>query len=117
MAKQTKPLTPISAIPGPALYEQFQVLFAATNVPQQVPGFVVPPGASVALYPTTSAGVNAHAAYVGEQPDLLGTSGSRALPAGADVSIGLAYDNTGSIWVMGTAGDGVLVVVSAPQIG
>ena len=117
MAKQTKPLTPISAIPGPALYEQFQVLFATTNVPQQVPAFVVPPGASVVLYPTTSAGVNAHPSFVATDPDLIGTTGGRVLPAGADVSIGLAVDNTGVVTVAGTAGDGVLIVVSAPQIG
>lgn len=111
------PLTLSEALPGPALYEQFQVIFAATNVPQQVPSFIVPPGASVVLFPTTSTGVNAHASFIADQPELLGTTGGRTLPAGADVSIGLPVDNTGSIWVMGTMGDGVLVVIAASQIG
>lgn len=111
------PLALAESLPGPPLYESFQVIFSVTNKPQQVPPFVVPPGASVTLYPTTSSGVNAHACFVGDEPDLLGTTASRALPAGADVSIGLQVDNTGRIWVMGTQGDGVLVIVAAPQIG
>jgi hypothetical protein len=117
MTKTLPPLAPAESLPGPPLYVQLQLIFAATNAPQNVPSFVVPPGASVVLFPTTSTGVNAHASYIGEQPELLGTTGSRVLPAGADVSISLPVDNTGKIWAMGTMGDGVLVVVSAPQIG
>lgn len=117
MTKKMPPLALAETLPGPPLYQEFQVIFANTNVPQQVPGFIVPPGATVTLFPTTTGGVNAHPCFVGDQPELLGTSGSRSLPAGADVSIALQVDHTGKIWVMGTANDGVLVVVAAPQIG
>ena len=82
MTKQAAPLTPIMALPGPPLYQQFQITFAQTNVPQQIPAFRVRPGASVTLFPTTPTGVNAHPCFVGDQPDLLGTTGSRTLPAG-----------------------------------
>ncbi len=53
MTKQAAPLTPIMALPGPPLYQQFQITFAQTNVPQQIPAFRVRPGASVTLFPTT----------------------------------------------------------------
>lgn len=117
MTKQAAPLTPIMDAPGPPLYVQLQILFAVTGTPYQVPSFKVPPGASVTIFPTTSTSLNANICYVGEQPDLLGTTGSRTLPAGADVSIGLQVDDTGKIWAKGTEGDGLLVIVSAPQIG
>ncbi len=117
MTKKALPLALAESLPGPPLYEQFQIVFAATNVPQNVPSFVVPPGASVTLFPTTSTSLNAHICYIGEQPDQLGTTGSRTLPSAADVSISLQVDNTGKIWAMGTEGDGVLVIVAAPQIG
>ena len=65
MTKQAAPLTPIMALPGPPLYQQFQITFAQTNVPQQIPAFRVRPGASVTLFPTTPTGVNAHPCFVG----------------------------------------------------
>ncbi len=117
MTQKAPPLALSESLPGPPLYQQFQIIFAETGLAHQMPSFVVPPGASVTLFPTTSTGLNANVCYIGDQPDLLGTTGSRTLPAGADVSISLQVDNTGKIWASGTAGDGILVIVAAPQIG
>lgn len=113
------PMMPVLAEeqPGPPLYETFQLIFKATNVPQSFPAFQIPPGGSVTLYPTTNTGVNANASQVASRASELGTSAARIIPAGADVAISIAVDNLGNIWTMGTANDGMLAVVQAPQIG
>lgn len=103
--------------PGPALDVTLQVVFDVTGAIYQVPGFIVPPGAYVTLYPSSVKGLNANPTYVATQKENVRTSAGDTLPAGQNVSLPLAIDNTGNIWVSGTAGDGVTVKIQQVQIG
>lgn len=96
---------------------QFQIVFAATNKPQQVPVFQVAPGMSVTVQGINGQAVNANPCYIGEFPESLGTSSSRVVPAGGDVTVPWPVNNTGQIWAQGTAGDGLLVLIQQAQVG
>ncbi len=116
MTKQTLPVYAMNAV-GPSLDVTLQVNFEVTGQAYAVPSFIVPPGASVTLYPAGKNGLNTNPCYVATDPESLGGSYSSTLPAGQDVSLPLTVDNTGNIWVSGTAGNGVTVKVQKSQIG
>jgi hypothetical protein len=117
MAKKTLPLALAESLPGPALYETFQLVLKASQVPQNFPAYHVPPGASVTLYPYSNGGVNLENIAIASDADQIRTSDVRILPPAKDVSFPMQVNNLGDIWAIGTATDGILAVVQAPQIG
>jgi hypothetical protein len=90
----------------------------ATGVPQLVPGRYVPGNCSVWVYAKngTTAG-NTKVIFVADRPNALvnaPNSQSTSLLPGDEMPF--PVDNTGQIWVAGTAGDGVVVqVINNPQ--
>jgi hypothetical protein len=96
-----------------------QLIFAQTNVPQKFPAVVIPPGLSAALMGTNGTGANAQQAYVADYPEKLTGAGrvvvSPSVSASAEVTY--AADNLGTIWAMGTAGDGILASIRGVSVG
>lgn len=90
----------------------FYVILGATGVPQQAQPVYVPPGAlvSVRAHNGTDAG-NAHIVRLGRDPDTL--SGVNGDPITPDSDISWPCDNTVTMWVVGTEGDGVRVSIQA----
>ena len=92
----------------------FQLVLTATGVPQVVPGLIVPSNATVRVRGNngTTAG-NAKQIYVGASRDAVLNGGGTVLAPLDDIPF--PADNTGVIWVNGTAGDGVVVSVVNPM--
>jgi hypothetical protein len=98
---------------------QFSVVFTALNVPQQLPNFVVPPGAAVYLRGCAGLGVNVGLAYVGRSRDAL--LGIGAVPpvasfAGSTViqsntQVGYPCSNLNQLWACGQLNDGLQVSI------
>ena len=101
--------------PRKAINQSIQVVFVATNVPQRLPGMIVPAGASVSLrgHNGTSAG-NSKAVYAAQYAESLGAAGTYTITP--DTEITYPVDNLAHIWVMGTLGDGIIVSVRAGGI-
>ena len=91
----------------------FTVIIATTGVLQVVPGLQVAQGKSVWLYAKNGAAAgNAKPIFVATYPAALQSApNSQALALNPGDEIPYAVDNTGAIWVSGTAGDGVVVQV------
>jgi hypothetical protein len=96
---------------------RFQLKFVTTGLAVQCPAFNVAPGWTVTLLPINGSGVNANPCSVAEDPGMLGTTSARTLPAGSDVSMGWPTVNTANIFASGTAGDGLLVVITSLGLG
>jgi hypothetical protein len=90
------------------------LVFAATNVPQQFPPFRVPPACSVRVRANNGqiAG-NTKVVFVSEYRDVLQVG--NGVPLNPLDDIALPVDNTGKVWSMGQAGDGVTVQVFTLQ--
>jgi len=89
----------------------FSVVLAATNVPQSVPGMLVPAGSTVRLRANngTTAG-NAKVIFAASYREALANGGGTPL-APLDMIVFPAH-NLARIWIAGTAGDGVVVTVT-----
>lgn len=113
----TKNLPPplIVTTPGPSFRTTFQIVF--TGQVQQVPSFRVQAGMSVVISPFNGSRVNLNPCALAERRSLVTTNAATVLPPGADVSIDWLTDNTGKIFVAGTAGDGILVTINEPGFG
>lgn len=103
----------VAAKPGfgpQAVNISHQVLINTTGVPQQLQPIMVPPGTLVAIraHNGTDAG-NQHVVRLADNSEALtGNLGSVITP---DSEISWPCDNTGQIWVVGTAGDGVQIKI------
>jgi hypothetical protein len=87
------------------------LVFANTNVPQVVPGYLVPPGSSVRVRGNNGGvGGNAQVVYAATNPDSLRAGLGTPLQPLDDVAF--PVDNTARIWAMGKAGDGIVIAVS-----
>lgn len=105
----------VAAKPGfgaTAINIAYQVLIAATGVPQVLPGVTIPPGTLVAIraHNGTDAG-NQHVVRVADNRDALTTAGTLGSTITPDSEISWPCDNGGTIWVVGTAGDGVQIKI------
>jgi hypothetical protein len=109
--------TPLAQLqPREAINLSAQTILAANNAPQQCPPFVVPAGATVTLRPWGRTGQNTGVINVGKYYEDA-QFGSFALIPAADVVLPWPVDNTGEIWIMGVANDGVVVSVTANSVG
>jgi FtsP/CotA-like multicopper oxidase with cupredoxin domain len=94
----------------------FTAVIVATGVPQPLPGIFVPPGCGVRLRANnaTTAG-NAQVIRAGTYPAQLLQGGGNPLAPLDDIPF--QVDNTGKIWIAGTAGDGVVVSINSAVQG
>jgi hypothetical protein len=99
-------------LPQAAINTSIQVIFAATGVPQPLPGIRVPVQATVRIraHNGTNAGNAAPCRAALYREALTGTGGDVMTP---DTEIIYPLDNTAQVWVVGTAGDGVLCSIRA----
>jgi hypothetical protein len=88
---------------------------AATGVPQQCVSIPVAPGLTVTLIGVVGQAVNAHDVWVADNRQELLAGTGRRVPAGSEVEF--PVDNTGRIWYIGTAADGLLVTVTGVAVG
>jgi hypothetical protein len=96
---------------GAVVNWSFLLVFAATNVPQPIPGYLVPDGASVRVRANNGGAGNAQAVFVANNPDVLRANlGTPLLPLD---DVAFPVRNTAHVWAMGKAGDGVIVAVSS----
>lgn len=90
-----------------------QMILATYNVPQRAEFFKVPPGATVRVRAHNGLAGNVGVVYVATDRGSLRGSGRTPLAPLDDVSF--TVDNTGRIWAMGGATDGVVIsVMSVP---
>lgn len=104
-----------SLIAAPPANFTHTLVVKATGVPQNFPGFLVPPGSTVRVRANngTSAG-NAQVIFVAGYAGILLSGGGMPLAPLDDQPF--LVTNLASIWVMGTLGDGVVVNVSTPAL-
>ena len=90
--------------------DSFRLVLAATGVAQLVPSLRVPPNCTVNIrgHNGTGAG-NSATITVGPYKESLG--GPSSYPITPDTEIWYPASDIGRIWVVGTAGDGVIVSV------
>lgn len=116
------------AQPAPPLVEMqprnavnivLQLIFAATGVPMKFPAIRVPAGLTVGLTGTNGSAANAQSAYAASYPENLTGIGRVVVPPSISPQNEVQFpaDNLGQIWVMGTAGDGVVATIRGAAIG
>jgi hypothetical protein len=102
--------------PRSAINRTFNVIITTTGVPQPCPAVAVEPGANVSV--RGSNGTNAgNAALVRTALYRGALSGQGGDPITPDTEINYPIDNTGQIWVVGTAGDGIAIAIRANRQG
>lgn len=105
--------------PRSAIFQAVQIIFAATNVPQRLPNIKVPSGLSVGLTGTTGSAANTELAYAASDPANLLSQPRVVIPPSTSPESEVQYpaDSMNQIWVMGTAGDGLLAIIRGSAIG
>ena len=99
-----------------AINQNYQMIFAQTNLPQRFPGVIVPPGLSVSLRGQNgSPAGNSASCYASS--NFNNVKGPKAYTITPDTEIDYPADNLAQIWVMGTAGDGVIASIRGHSIG
>lgn len=103
-------------VPQGAINITLPVILLATNTPQPCVPYQVPRQAVVNIRAANGTNTgNQFSVYVGQSPsECMGTSARQISP---DSEINYPVDNTGQIWVRGTAADGIQVYVTAQPIG
>ena len=100
--------------PRQAVNRQFTAIIATTGLAQPLPPVHVPPGANVSVRGHNGATGNTAVVRASvSRADLLQTNGGN--PITPDTEISFPVDNVGQIWIVGTAGDGVVVAIRAPK--
>jgi hypothetical protein len=93
-------------IPRTAINQSHRLTFAATGVSQNFQPMHVPAGCSVYIRGNST---NVGVAYVAVNRETLAVG--LGDPVTKDTEINYPVDNTGQIWAMGTAGDGLTVSI------
>ena len=114
-APMNLPHSLVSQQPRKAVNFSYRLVLAATGVPQQFPGLIVPVGLSVTLRGHNGANGNANLVRVAVTQDGLEGGGGRAVTP--DTVISFPVDHMGQVWAVGTAGDGLIADVSGVPIG
>jgi hypothetical protein len=87
-----------------------------TGVPVQAPSIFVPGGCTVAIRAHNGQNTgNTNIMRVANQQEILAGSGGD--PITPDTEISWPCDNTGQIWIAGTAADGVRISIQAGRLG
>jgi hypothetical protein len=102
-----------AATPQRSVNFTFTVVIAVTGVPQTVPGLRIPSGSSVQVRPGNgTASANAHGVFVGNHREaVIGNGGMPLAPT--DAAQPFPVDSLAQVWVNGTAGDGIVVMVTS----
>lgn len=119
MARNQAPPTLTELQPRNAVNIAIQLIFAATGVPMKFPAVNVPAGLTVGLTGTNGTAANAANAYAAAYPENLTQAGRVVIPPSVSPESSVQYpaDSLGQIWVMGTAGDGVIATIRGAAIG
>jgi hypothetical protein len=119
MAKPPAPPQLTELQPRNAVNIVIQLIFAATGVPMKFPAVAVPPGLTVGLTGTNGTVANTANAYAASYPENLTQAGRVVIPPtlSPQSEVQFPADNLGQIWVMGTAGDGVVATIRGAAIG
>lgn len=88
----------------------FPISIQATGVPQQVPAYVVPDGYQVRIRANNGTiGSNAAMLFVAQYYDAF--AAGHASPVNQFDDLQFQVNNTGSLWIKGTQGDGIVLTI------